>query len=1356
MAAFTPVLPAYPLVSGRARRWTLDPLNARELFEALTALPAARAVSSPTASIASSLVLGGVEIGHAEVVDEGPLRRAWRERANRGPTPLLLLVDDPERDATLRALGPLAAEGPIRAVGSAEMLAVLSRLPSLSSLHAVRELAEELDRLDRTGIAGVTVNGLGTHHLFAERLRQTAAWVELASLAEPAHGEWGEVLRALGFALERRRTRGWLARYEGRPIAVVWPRDDPTAFSKLDRDGRPPEGVLLNDCREEGVPYGLLVSGARLRLFEADPVTGSAAARYLELDAAALAPEDRPLLGLLSPTYLAEGRFAALMEDSRSFGVALRERVDRAIRERVLPVLGLELGRWGLGEGWDLADDERRGELEAAALTFVFRALFLLYAESAGHVPTAHESYRPHSLSRIVRDAHERADELGARSTTLWRRIGTLVEAMRTGDPAMAVPAYNGALFAPDGFDGAETLERAAIPDRALGPALAALGIDPETDAGVDFSGLAIGHLGHIYEGLLSLRLSIADTDYAYDARRDRYSPVEPDEAEVRRGELLWLTNEGGRKGGGVYYTPEALVRHLVRRAVVPAFAEHLEGVSDLAREDPAAAGRRLFDFRVLDPACGSAHFLVVVVDELADAVARFLGETPLPAVQRELDELRAGAGATYGVGVEDVALLRRLVLKRCVYGVDLSRMGAEIAKVSLWLASFVPGLSLSYLDHNVRVGNSLIGVADLGQVREPGEEAGQLAGFGQLVRAAASHGAEAAVGLLKVVDRTPDEVAESAAAERETRKRVAGARRLLDLWVAEPLGLGGARIELWRNADAIAGDYGGTVSDESEERVEGLVDRAEALAERHRVLHWPLDFPEVFAREAGGFDAVVGNPPWEEVTVEASSFYAFYRPGIRRGVTEAERAAAIAELLTQRPELAHVLTRQQQDSEHQRRYVATSEYSRMAGDPDLYKYFCQRYRNLLRPDGALGVVLPRTAFVNQGSAGFRRWLFEETSCERIDVLRNRRQWAFPTHSQFTVASLVARDSKPSANHRVEVAGTAESLSAWIAQTSEAGIRLAAEAFGSSWAPPLVRNQLEADVLARLRGGTDFPWGVDGRWQCFPVRELEDTPQNRRLWYDAPGGWPLWKGESFGQYDPHGRGAALCPPSEEVLRKAEKPRPGGESTLAGKLPLQARRHAMNAERLGTRIAFNDVSQRSNPRSVIACLIPARTFLLNSAPYLVFAAGSDEERAACLGILNSLPFDWQARRFMEIHLNYFILEGLQLPPLDDDATSRIAGAAARLSCVDERFAAFAESVGVEHGSLDPEERESLLVEVDALVARAWGLGADDLDVIYADFTFGAVPPDYRERLHTRLEELTLDPEPRAAPPVGYRP
>ena len=482
-------LPPAPrgLPSARVRRWSLSPVNASELFAALEALPGVRSARvEGSGDIAESRVVGGVEVAHARVVDERPLRRAWRERANGGPVPLLLVVDDPERPDAVRALGPVAAGDPIRRVSADALLKVLERLPSLSKLAAVRELAEELDRLDEAGIPGVSIKGLGTEHLYARRVREPARWAELGELAQGVDGEWREVMKKLGYQVEQRRPRGYLLRHAGRPIALVLPVADATAMTKLDEHGRPPEGLLLNDCHAENVRYGLLAAGSRLRLFDADPAAGSAVARYLELDAGSLSADDRPLLGLLAPRYLAEGGFAELMAEARRFGVELRGRIDRAIRQDVLPVLGRELGHWAENEGIDVADDEARAELEAAGLTFVFRALFLLYAEAAGHLPVAQQAYQPHSLSQIVRDAAQHGDRLGVRSSTLWRRVGTLVDAMRTGNDAIAVPPYNGALFAADGFDGARTLERARVSDAALGPALAALGIDPEADAGFD------------------------------------------------------------------------------------------------------------------------------------------------------------------------------------------------------------------------------------------------------------------------------------------------------------------------------------------------------------------------------------------------------------------------------------------------------------------------------------------------------------------------------------------------------------------------------------------------------------------------------------------------------------------------------------------------------------------------------------------------------------------------------------------------------------------------------------------------------------------------------------------------------
>ena len=1318
--------PANRLLSWPRVQLIVVPMTSEELVSLVAALPSARRV--PTAPpLAAAVMVAGIEVATTAPASEQVLRRIWRDRRGGGATPLLLLADDTARRGSVLALGLSEAAGLLRSVQAGALHEVLLRVALRPRLEAVRELAGELDRLDQAGIPGLKVRDLLTLHTLDSRFRGDPRRWQRALQVSRGIGkgsDWRTVLTSLGYELERRH-RGRLARFEGRPVAVVHPMQDAAAFARLAADGRPPEGVLLNDCKTDGAPFGILASATRLRLFRADSTTGSASASYLDLDAAALQDDDWPFLALLGPEFLAEGQFAALQEEARSFGTELRRRLDETIRQSALPVLGRELGHWARTQSMDPAADEVREDLERAALTFVFRVLFLLYAESAGYLPMENYSYHQVSLTSLVAEAVETRERLSERSTSLWDRLHLLVKAMRTGNPAWGVPAYDGALFAADGFEGAAILERVGLADPHVATILTGLGRDAEASAGVDYSTLDIGHLGHIYEGLLSLRLSLARTALRYDPRADRYLvPGDDDRAEVRTGELLWQTHEGGRKSGGVYYTRPELVRHLVRQAVVPAFRAHLDQVRKTAETDPASAADQLFDFAVLDPACGSAHFLVVVIDELADMVVRFLGESPLPQVSSALDRLRAGAGR--GVTVEDVALLRRLVLKRCVFGVDVSPMGAEVAKLSLWLASFVPGLSLAYLDRNVVVGNSLVGVLRPSALRPPGHDAQRWF----LEDALAEALDEAAVAAARVAasdDRTPEEVRASEAADAEAHAATVAVERLFDLWTAEPFGVAGARQEVELHGPEIL--HG---------RSNGLVESAQAVGRRHRFLHWPLAFPGVFTRPRPGFDAVVGNPPWNEVTVERLAFYALFAPGLR-SLPEAPRRAATEELLGRRPDLGKRLAAEQDGAEAERRYLGAGEYASMPGDPDLYKFFCQRYRALLREHGQLGVVLPRTAFAADGSEGFRRWLFEEITCDRIDFLLNRRCWIFDTHPQYTIALVAAERDTPSSDQRVRVAGTATSLPDWERQAASPGLALPREAFGPGWTVPLLRSQAEADLLAKLRLGSRFPHGASGLWRCFPVAELHET-NDRHLWLGATRGRPLWKGESFEQYDPHGAEARCCPDSEAVQAKVRKPRPGAGSMLAAELSMAARRQAVLGELDHARVAFRDVSRATDSRTVRACLVPPKVFLTNKAPYLAFAVGDDRARAACLGIMNSLTFDWQARRFVEINLNFFILEGLVVPDLSDEDFAEVSSAAARLSCVDERFAEFAESVGVEFGPLDDEERERLRVEIDARVARAWSLTSDDLEVVLSDFTPDAVPASYRRRLLDRLRGL----------------
>ena len=1295
------------------------PVNADELLNRLLARGVARQVQ-PSSGAARAVRFKHIEVAATADAGERHMRARWRERVGNSEISHLLIADDVGSPGRVLTLGPRTAQEPIRSVDCARLAAVVEEAARLSDLDAVRHIGAGLARLAGRGIV---VHGLLTRHTLESRLLEEPGFQAFALRALEGvriDGDWRSVLVGVGYDIERLEPRGYLARFEGRPAAVVHPKADPRDFMRLDEAGRPAEGVLAADCRARGARYGILACRNRYRLFDCHP--SSSTAEWLDLDADLLDEERRAYLALLAPSYLADGGLIRLQADAQAFGAELRRRLDHTIRQEALPALAAGMEGWARREGADVDGDSLRLELQRAALTLLFRLLFVLYAEGSRFLPVDNETYRNRSLSALVAEAHQTRKKLSTASTSLWSNFATLVRALRTGNPAWGVPAYNGALFADSDFEGAALLERLELDDPNFASVLIAVGLDADTGRGVDYSSLEIGHLGHIYETLLSLQLAVADRPLRYDGDKDRYV-ADPESPEVTSGSLLWQTNEGGRKAGGVYYTPVSLVQHLVRQAVLPAFERHLDEVRGIAATDPGRAAERLLQFAVLDPACGSAHFLVQVTEQLAERTVEFLAGRPLPAIKAALDRLRAQARP--GSDASDVTLLRRLILKHCVYGVDISPMGAEIATLSLWLASFVPGLSLAYLGRNVLVGNSLIGIVSAGTVVQEGT-------FQETALRQALAAASVAVArVADIDDRTPGEVDASRAADDEARAATEGLRRLFDLWTAEGFGLVGARVHAEQHGpDVIAGHNG--------ENGQQLVKKAAGLADEHRFLHWPLEFPHVFSGERGGFDAVVGNPPWEEVTVEELSFYGLHMPGLH-SLSASDRKKAIAELVSDRPELRDLLDRDRQRVKVERNALASGEYQSTKGDPDLYKYFCQRYRTLVRPEGDIGVVLPRSVLVAKGSEGFREWLYTEMTAERIDTLLNRRCWMFDSEPRYTVVLVVAERRGPAPDHRVRLAGVADSADAWAAQAASPGVPIAVSSLGDGWLTPRLRSQEEADLLAKLRVGTQFPLGSSGRWMCFPVAELHER-NDKRLWQDKQRGRPLWKGESFDQYDPHGAAARPCPVSAAVRKKVHKPLPGQGSILARSTERTERKRAVAAELERARVAFRDVARSDDSRTVRACLIAPKVFLTNKAPYLAFVGGNEETQAACLGVLNSLPFDWQARRYVEINMNFFLLESLTVPEFDDSDFTEIARAAARLSAVDKRFAAFAAATGVEHGRLPPEEHQRLRVEIDARVARAWRLTQADLETMFTDFTEDAVQPAYRAAVTERWREL----------------
>ena len=1282
-----------------------------------------------------------------QVASESEIRKLWEDRKGRQAYSVVVLAPAPN-PGNVQVAGPQDAR-PVRELHAERVLDLLHTASSMATRQAASFLAREFGRLEDSVVPGLKVKDLLTPHFARERLR----WPNNASRLSAALGRtpltgsvaWRPLLQGMGYQIQQLPHRGYLLRHDDVPVAVVHPHNDTSQLGGLTEHETLPEGLVLADCAQYGAQWGILEASGRYRLFQRLPPSGPATGQYVEIDTGELGRDDRFYLGLLAPESLKDGGWLGeWVTEAKDFGEELRKGLEDRLVRIALPKIAQGLGEHLESQGVDLDDREQLREIEEAALTLVFRYMFLLHTEARGYLPVGSSAYRPQSAVQLAEDTLRNLSSLDGKSTQRWDRLGTLVRMVRSGDRSSGVPAYNGSLFAADGFPGSAMLEQAKISDTHLGPALVAVayeGDNPDS-AGLDFAGLQIDHLGSIYEALLALRLSRAPEDLVYDAKADVFRPRRAGdnlETEITKTQLYYQSEAGGRKAGGVFYTRREFVEHLLSHSLSPALEAHLGEVNEIAQRNPKEATRRLFDFSVVDPAMGSAHFLTAALYMVADRMVTFLAEVEgLPGIAQQLSELtQEGAPASSPLDAAD--LMRRLILKRCIYGVDISPMAVEVANVTLWLASFVPGLALSYLGSNLKCGDALIGVADPQVV---GASDSPLL-TGQPVEAAMRSAAELQRQLAEIPDRTPEEVKRSEELNAGLADATEGLRNAFNLWAAEPLGLEGARYTLENHAASIVG------RNEPGETAEAI-ERAMGIAGRYRFFHWPLEFPGVFHRERAGFDVVVGNPPWNEITIEELAFYALRDLGLRGMPNPADRKKRVAELDTQHPDWRKEFEAQQAQLATLRKFFSTVGGYQLqgVGDKDLYQLFCERYTHLVRQGGRLGVVLPRTAFLAEGVRGFRKWLFDQTTVTTVDFLLNAKRWAFDMEPRYTVALLTGSHQSPNETTAFYVTGPSGGLKEFQNSTSQGGVSVRVSSLDGSHVVPLVQTQLHSDVLTKMRRGVQFDAlrnpenqktskDPSAASRPVPYTELHET-QQKGLFSHLEGD-PVWKGRSFGQFDPHGDEPAGYCHWEELVNYLQGRRMKSR-IFKGLFSKQILQDPDSLPVHQCRVAFRDVARATDSRTVISCLVPPRTPLTNKAPYLLFPGWNYLAQASVLGVMNSTPFDWVARRYVETNMNYFILNMLTFPDQDNTPWERIGRLAARLSCADERFADFAAEAGVECGELTPTQRSDMRAEIDALVARAYGLTADELRFVFTDFTENAVPQIYRDLVLEKFEGL----------------
>jgi hypothetical protein len=1314
--------------------------------------------------------LGGIQIAVATVTGAPTVLLRQKLHALRKGSRTITLIVAATDGTSVWLHGPdaSAAWDPMPVDRALRQLqSVLDEPDSTAAFNHIAALRRQVE----TGGVGWTNNGLFAKYHLEHNVSGRPDWTTKGEQAKVLRDLRGQrLIEALGF----RATSGpggslILAAADGdsdAPQAVAVLLDEAEHFdAKSPRYQLTPIAFALAVAQRRELPWVIALRRDHIRLYPGKDGIGvgqkGQVETYFEIDLAAIDDAQVALLALVfTAAALAKaGTADELLRDSARYATGLGDRLRQRIYEDVVPPIAKAVAERLPSVGRAIDADGLQVAYKLT-LRILFRLLFQAYAEDRGLLPYGRsDGYTANSLKTIAQRNLEVDEAEFGDAASIWLDLVQVWNAIDQGNKQWRVPAYNGGLFAADDARNEEggLLARLSLPDSVLGPALQHLLVDltPEGKPGpVDFRALSVREFGTIYEGLLESSLSIADANLATDKNGAWIPASTGDTVQAEKGSVYFHGASGERRATGSYFTPKVVVDHLIERSIVPVLTKHLDAIAAKLAKGRQVSRAEFFDFRVADLAMGSGHFLVAAVDKIEALMRTFLTDHDVPDVRDELLKIAGVARQALGDDevakseVEEIGLLRRQVARRCIYGLDINPLAVELARLALWIHTFVPGLPMSNLDHGLVCGNSLTGIGTIDEaidslVGEPkgrsmakaaslGDggfdfelESGRLeSGHQLMVRRAVTDYLKQSLPLLADVANASEaskaEVQEAAALLARAKSAASPASRIFDAAVA-------VRLGEW------------SVSITKDEHVARLIETPEPtlIVADLSPAHMPVLFPEVFVRDSPGFDVLIGNPPWEELQVEEPKFWNRYYPGIVRS-SGTDLKARVSTYRLERPDLVEELEREVKVVSSMRHVLLKGPYPGLGtGDVDLYAAFAWRFWQLCRDRGAVAFVAPRSLVNSAGGADWRSAVFGEASVDVV-TLTNNRQWLFPIHPQFTVA-LISIDRASSSPHAIRIAGPFPDERSFTVGRDALGVTsldaLAAASTGA--AVPNLPDAKGADIFTQLRKAPRLDERRPG-WDFRPVSEFHAT--NDRPTFDAgsaaTGRLPVRGGAGFDLWTPETTEvyAWADPQAVENALFARRQRQVGLSSSAFYgMPTKYADDRRTLPFHHPRIAFRDITKDTNSRTCIVSFVPGETILTNKAPYILNRTGDARAEAYLLGILASIPLDWYARRYVEISMNFHIFNGFPVPIYApaNPLVKRVIRVAGMLASVDSRYQDWASEVGVEIGSASDEPvKSNLIAELDALVSLLYGLSEEQVRHVFATFHRGW---HYRERL-----------------------
>ena len=900
------------------------------------------------------------------------------------------------------------------------------------------------------------------------------------------------------------------------------------------------------------------------------------------------------------------------------------------------------------------------------SIYFTFRTLFILFFEDRNQdILKNHRGYRNLSFKNIFSEEIKLSNDYNI----IYEQFVKLFRTLDKGSPPHRIPLFNGGLFALDKILDDETL----FGDLELNNIFQKLRYFKDSQFKRDFKNLSVINLGSIYEGLLDYYFRIENEEIIYvEFQNEKKEPQYLDsydfhnlkEKEIAKSKIykakqLFLSNSNNtRKESASYYTPESVSSLMVKEAI------------DLE----LSKGKSIFDIRIIDNACGSGHFLVEALNYLTKKGLEILekeNSEVIKILEQEKQDILENLKKyrIENIEITDIQVLKRMVLKKSIFGTDLNNFAVEISKLALWIDSFIFGTPLSLIEHHIKQGNSLIGStvkefeAYLKDVNSSSLFFVNLADDFQKLKTVSAK-------ISEIKDRNEDEVLES----KKLFKNIQPEIKQLNIYL---------NFLTTRKIKEIEGekDFGGSSDIETELKNHNSETVKEILkyAKKYSFFNYEVEFSEIFYQNSeSGFDIVVGNPPWEKVVFNENDFFPKFKRDYRT-LKHSEKAKV-------RKEKMEIEEVSKLYDETKSMFQITNSYlsahypkNAGAGDNNLFRFFVEKNLSILKKDANLTYILPSALFQDDGSIKLRTYILKDFYLNFFYAFENSLPVFPDVHRSYKFAIIQIETKTEKRENQI--------IKTLFYQKDPAKLETpikykVSDIFTIS---PHHQNLLELrtsqDLEITRKAYQKFKQ-LDSAY--FDVRNELNITSDKKIFREENenGLVPLYEGKMVFQFNPEFKEAQyfldldefdnhilskeisrLVSDIFEALPEQSQLKKGKIQSVLKFLDLEKKDDLAKFVRFDRnffRIVIRDIARNTDSRTAIASLIhknigigntlhseiPKKYILQNGK--IVILENSLNKKLFLISVLNSIVFDFLARQIIQINVNKTYLIRLPIP------------------------------------------------------------------------------------------------------------